>query len=94
MEIGSARVFIQDQRLNLPTGALEKFGCEKIFTDTASDVEGNQIDFLEVIEICRAGDSLVVWKPERLGRSLKHLFETINLLHTKKVGEPAGQTKF
>ena len=86
MKIGYARVSTQDQKLNLQTDALKKAGCEKIFTDTASGVKDNRIGLIEAIEFCRTGDSLVVWKLDRLGRSLKHLIETINLLHKKKVG--------
>lgn len=86
MKIGYARISTQDQKLNLQTDALEKAGCEKIFTDTASGAKDDRIGLIEAVEFCRAGDSLVVWKLDRLGRSLKHLIETINLLHKKKVG--------
>ena len=86
MKIGYARVSTQDQKLNLQTDALEKAACEKIFTDTASGAKDNRIGLIEAIEFCREGDSLVVWKLDRLGRSLKHLIETINLMHKKKVG--------
>ena len=86
MKIGYARVSTQDQKLNLQTDALEKAGCEKIFSDTASGAKDNRVGLIEAIEFCREGDSLVVWKLDRLGRSLKHLIETINLLHKKKVG--------
>lgn len=86
MKIGYARISTQDQKLNLQTDALEKAGCEKIFTDTASGAKDDRIGLIEAVEFCRSGDSLVVWKLDRLGRSLKHLIETINLLHKKKVG--------
>ena len=86
MKIGYARVSTQDQKLNLQTDALSKAGCEKIFSDTASGAKDNRAGLIEAIEFCRAGDSLIVWKLDRLGRSLKHLIETINLLHNKKVG--------
>ena len=86
MKIGYARISTHEQKLNLQIDALEKAGCEKIFNDTASGAKDNRIGLLEAVEFCRAGDSLVVWKLDRLGRSLKHLIETINRLHQKKVG--------
>jgi DNA invertase Pin-like site-specific DNA recombinase len=86
MKIGYARISTIDQKLELQTDALEKVGCEKIFTDRASGSNDNRQGLLDAIEFCRKGDSLVVWKLDRLGRSLKHLIETINKLHEKKVG--------
>jgi len=86
MKIGYARISTVDQNLELQTDALEKAGCEKIFTDQASGARDDRKGLIDAIEFCRKGDSLVVWKLDRLGRSLKHLIETINLLHEKKVG--------
>ncbi|MGC2236791.1 MAG: recombinase family protein [Pyrinomonadaceae bacterium] len=86
MKIGYARVSTVEQNLELQTDALEKAGCEKIFTDTASGVVDSRKGLIDAIEFCRKEDLLVVWKLDRLGRSLKHLIETINLLHEKKVG--------
>ncbi len=86
MKIGYARISTLDQNLGLQTDALEKSGCEKIFTERASGAKDDRQGLLDAIEFCRKGDSLVVWKLDRLGRSLKHLIETINLLHEKKVG--------
>jgi len=86
MKIGYARISTVDQNLELQTDALEKTGCEKIFTDQASGSRDDRRGLIDAIEFCRKGDSLVVWKLDRLGRSLKHLIETINLLHEKKVG--------
>ena len=86
MKIGYARVSTLDQNLELQTDALEKAGCEKIFTDRASGAKDDRQGLSDAIEFCRQGDSLVVWKLDRLGRSLKHLIETINELHSKKVG--------
>ncbi len=85
MKIGYARVSTLDQNLELQTDALEKAGCEKIFTDRASGAKDDRQGLIDAIEFCRKGDSLVVWKLDRLGRSLKHLIETINALHEKKV---------
>lgn len=86
MKIGYARISTADQNLELQTDALENAGCEKIFTDRASGAKDDRPGLISAIEFCRQGDSLVVWKLDRLGRSLKHLIETINLLHEKKVG--------
>lgn len=86
MKIGYARVSTLDQNLVLQTDALEKADCEKIFTDRTSGAKVDRQGFIDAIEFCRKNDSLVVWKLERLGRSLKHLIETINELHSKVVG--------
>jgi len=86
MKIGYARVSTLDQNLELQTDALSKAGCEKIFTDRASGAKDDRQGLIDAIEFCRKSDSLVVWKLDRLGRSLKHLIETINALHEKKVG--------
>lgn len=86
MKIGYARVSTIDQNLNLQTDALKKAGCEKIFTDMASGLLDSRKGLAEAIEFCRAGDSLIVWKLDRLGRSLKHLIETVNKLHAKGIG--------
>lgn len=86
MKVGYARISTAEQSLDLQTVALEKAGCEKIFSDQASGAKDDRKGLLDAVEFCRKGDSLVVWKLDRLGRSLKHLIETINELHEKKVG--------
>lgn len=86
MKIGYARISTVDQNLNLQTDALEKAGCERIFSDTASGSLDSRKGLIDAIEFCRAGDSLVVWKLDRLGRSLKHLIETVNRLQSKGIG--------
>jgi DNA invertase Pin-like site-specific DNA recombinase len=86
MNIGYARVSTQDQTLNLQKDALEKLGCKKIFTDTASGAKTERIGLEEALEYVREGDTLVVWRLDRLGRSLKHLIETISQLDTCKIG--------
>jgi DNA invertase Pin-like site-specific DNA recombinase len=82
MNIGYARVSTQDQTLNLQKDALEKTGCTKIFTDTASGAKAERIGLEEALNYVREGDILVVWRLDRLGRSLKHLIETITELNT------------
>jgi DNA invertase Pin-like site-specific DNA recombinase len=86
MLIGYARVSTQDQTLNLQKDALEKLGCNKIFTDTASGAKAERAGLDEALEYVREGDTLVVWRLDRLGRSLKHLIETITELNNRKIG--------
>ena len=86
MFIGYARVSTQDQMLNLQKDALEKIGCTKIFTDTASGAKAERKGLEEALEFLREGDILVVWRLDRLGRSLKHLIETITQLNNRKIG--------
>src|SRR5216683_3050306 len=86
MLIGYARVSTQDQTLNLQKDALEKIGCSHIFTDTMSGTTTERPGLAKALEYVRAGDSLVVWKLDRLGRSLKHLIETITALNNRKIG--------
>src|SRR3989440_3679844 len=86
MNIGYARVSTQDQTLNLQRDALEKIGCSKIFTDTASGAKAERKGLEEALEYVREGDTLVVWRLDRLGRSLKHLIETITKLNNRKIG--------
>jgi DNA invertase Pin-like site-specific DNA recombinase len=86
MLIGYARVSTQDQTLNLQKDALKKIGCNKIFTDTASGAKAERKGLDEALEYVREGDTLVVWRLDRLGRSLKHLIETITELNKRKIG--------
>src|ERR1700737_1955748 len=86
MLIGYARVSTHDQPLNLQQDALEKMGCSKIFTDTASGATTQRLGLDEALAYVREGDSLVVWKLDRLGRSLKHLIEIITKLNNRKIG--------
>src|SRR2546427_451226 len=86
MLIGYARVSTQDQTLNLQKDALLKIGCTKIFTDTASGAQTDRAGLVEALVYVREGDTLVVWRLDRLGRSLKHLIETITELNNRKIG--------
>src|SRR6266436_7806337 len=86
MLIGYARVSTQEQTLNLQTDALEKIGCSKIFSDTISGAKAERTGLHEALEYVRAGDTLVVWRLDRLGRSLKHLIETVTNLNNRKIG--------
>ena len=80
MNIGYCRVSTMDQNLELQLDALKKSGCEKIFEDVASGAKAERQGLKDAINFARKGDVLVVWKLDRLGRSLKHLIETITNL--------------
>jgi DNA invertase Pin-like site-specific DNA recombinase len=86
MLIGYARVSTQDQTLNLQKDALEKIGCSKIFTDTISGSTTERKGLDEALAYVREGDTLVVWRLDRLGRTLKHLIETITDLSQRHIG--------
>ena len=86
MLIGNARVSTQDQTLDLQTDALMKAGCEKIFNDTTSGAKSERPGLQDAMNHLRAGDTLVVWRLDRLGRSLKHLIATITDLSDKDIG--------
>src|SRR3954449_11735019 len=86
MLIGYARVSTTDQTLDLQRDALTKAGCSKIFTDTASGAQTERKELTEALSYVRAGDTLVVWKLDRLGRSLKDLIGRITGLNGRKIG--------
>ncbi len=86
MLIGYARVSTQDQTLDLQTDALNSAGCENIFTDMTSGAKSERPGLQEAINHLRAGDTLVVWRLDRLGRTLKHLIATITDLSDKSIG--------
>ena len=86
MLIGYARVSTHDQPLSLQKDALEKAGCEQIFTDTVSGTKVERKGLSEALSHLRSGDALVVWRLDRLGRSLRHLIDTITELHERGVG--------
>jgi DNA invertase Pin-like site-specific DNA recombinase len=86
MLIGYARVSTADQTLALQQDALKAAGCTKIFTDTASGASAERQGLDEALDYVRRGDTLVVWRLDRLGRSLKHLIETITALDTRGIG--------
>jgi DNA invertase Pin-like site-specific DNA recombinase len=86
MLIGYARVSTHDQTLNLQKDALEKAGCTKIFTDTASGAKTERKGLEEALNYVRKGDTLVVWRLDRLGRSLPHLITTMTALEERGIG--------
>ena len=86
MIIGYARVSTQDQNLTLQEDALKKAGCKKIFTDKTSGSQNEREGLSRAMEALREGDTMVVWKLDRLGRSLSNLVQLINELKDRGVG--------
>lgn len=86
MKIGYIRVSKQEQNEALQVDALKEAGCEKVFTDkmTGSKFERDGLD--EALAYIRSRDTLVVWKLDRLGRSLQHLIATLNSLQARDIG--------
>jgi len=87
MKIGYARVSTDDQNLHLQRDALKKAGCKKIVADKGVSGNSTQRDGLDrALKQLKKGDVLVVWRLDRLGRSLRHLIELIATLREKGVG--------
>lgn len=85
MKIGYARVSTHDQNLDLQRDALEKAGCKKIVTDQLSGAAAARPGLEKVKELLREGDTLVVWRLDRLGRSLKELIAWVAWLEEQGV---------
>src|SRR3954470_13495466 len=86
MLIGYARVSTDDQNLDLQRDALQKAGCEQIYTDQVSGTKATRPGLTEALSHLRAGDTLVVWRLDRLGRSLRHLIDTVTDLQERGIG--------
>jgi hypothetical protein len=86
MLIGYARVSTLDQNLHLQIDALQQAGCEKIFEDKISGSKADRPGLKEALDYARQGDCLLVWRLDRLGRSLKDLIEIVNRLEDRGVG--------
>ena len=86
MRIGYARISTQEQNLDLQKDALKRAGCEKIIEDVVSGKAESRSGLDRAKELLRAGDVLVVWRLDRLGRSLKHLIELMTELEKQKIG--------
>ena len=71
MKIGYARVSTQDQNSNLQLDALKIAGCEKVFSEKASGSKTDRPELLKALEYARSGDTIVVWKLDRLARSMQ-----------------------
>ena len=85
MLIGYARVSTQDQNLDLQIDALSKAGCKKVFDDKISGSRAERPGLAKALEMLRDGDTLVVWKLDRLGRSVKNLVDLVGELHKQGV---------
>ena len=86
MLIGYARVSTDDQNLDLQRDALQQAGCDKIYTDQQSGVSTDRSGLDTVLEVARSGDTLVIWRLDRLGRSLKNLIHLVEQLERQGVG--------
>ena len=85
MKIGYARVSSNNQDLELQKQELLKAGCEKIFSVSVSGKDNNRVKLIEMIESLRVDDVVVVYKIDRIARSLKGLIEIVELLKGKEV---------
>jgi len=86
MLVGYARVSTTEQNIELQVDALEMLGCDHIFQDKASGSLTHREGLSSALSYVREGDTLVVWRLDRLGRSLKHLIETISQLEERRIG--------
>lgn len=85
IKLGYARVSTQEQNLDLQQDALKKEGCKTVFTDKVSGIKSNKPNFEKLMEYARPGDTIVIWKLDRLGRSTVKLIELIELLKQKGI---------
>ena len=86
MLIGYARVSTDDQNLDLQRDALQQAGCERVFEDTASGAKAERVGLVALMEVLRAGDTVVIWRMDRLGRSLKDLIALVERLEAVGIG--------
>lgn len=86
MMIGYARVSTVEQNEQLQTDALTKAGCERMFIDHASGAKAHRPELDRLLDVIRDGDTLVVWKLDRLGRSVQNLVDLMTLLQSRGVG--------
>lgn len=86
MLVGYARVSTQDQTLDLQTDALQRAGCERVFSDVLGGAKSERPGLQDAMDHLRAGDILVVWRLDRLGRTLTHLIATITDLSEHGIG--------
>jgi DNA invertase Pin-like site-specific DNA recombinase len=85
MKIGYARISTKFQNLSLQIDALKKDGCERIITDESSGSLAERPGLAKLKDIVRKGDTLVVWRLDRLGRSLKHLITWVSELEEEGI---------
>lgn len=85
MLIGYARVSTQDQNLELQREALVKAGCKQVFEDKVSGSRAERPGLAKMLDMLREGDTLIIWKLDRLGRSVKQLVDLVGKLHKQGV---------
>jgi DNA invertase Pin-like site-specific DNA recombinase len=86
MKVGYARVSTKEQQLALQLDALKQAGAEQIYTEVVSGTKADRPVLAEVLRNLRAGDVLVIWKLDRLGRSLRHLVDLVPQLMARDIG--------
>ena len=86
MWVGYARVSTDDQNLDLQRDALTQAGCKKTYTDQQSGVSADRLGLATALEVLRSGDTLVIWRLDRLGRSLKDLIRLVEQLEHRGIG--------
>jgi DNA invertase Pin-like site-specific DNA recombinase len=86
MLVGYARVSTGDQTLDLQVDALNALGCERVYSDTVSGAKIEREGLSRALDILRPGDTLVVWRLDRLGRTLPHLIALIDDLNARTIG--------
>lgn len=84
--IGYARVSTRDQNLGLQLDALKSAGCDRVFDDVISGTKSHRPGLDRALDVLREGDTLVVWKLDRLGRSAKDLLEFAGALNSQGIG--------
>jgi len=97
VKIGYARVSTQEQNLDLQMHALKKAGCRKIFREKVSGASRQRPEFQRMLEQLRAGDTIIVWRLDRLARSTRDLLETMAAIgeggaHFQSLSEPWANT--
>jgi len=86
MKVGYARVSTEDQSNEMQIAALQEAGCQMIFEESASGAQRNRPKLQDALQYVREGDVLVVWKMDRLARSLRQLIETVDQLGERGIG--------
>jgi DNA invertase Pin-like site-specific DNA recombinase len=85
LKVGYARVSTQDQTTNLQIDALKDAGCERLFQEKASGAKADRPELMRALDFMREGDTLVVWRLDRLARSMKQLIDTMEMLRERGV---------